>query len=88
MNPKALGWEESYAKAKDFVSQLTLLEKVNITTGVGYALNPEAEHKKHSKTDLFVCLIAGKVNHVSVKSVQSLVSAFAAYAVSGFFQVC
>ncbi|KAK7753481.1 beta-glucosidase [Diatrype stigma] len=33
MNPKALGWEESYAKAKDFVSQLTLLEKVNITTG-------------------------------------------------------
>ena len=36
MNPKALGWEEAYVKAKDFVSQLTLLEKVNLTTGVGY----------------------------------------------------
>jgi beta-glucosidase len=35
MNPKAPGWEEAYSKAKDFVSQLTLLEKVNITTGVG-----------------------------------------------------
>ncbi|CAG8951136.1 hypothetical protein HYFRA_00006534 [Hymenoscyphus fraxineus] len=29
-------WSEAYAKAKDFVSQLTLLEKVNITTGVGW----------------------------------------------------
>ena len=36
MNPKALGWEEAYQKAKAFVSQLTLLEKVNLTTGVGY----------------------------------------------------
>ena len=35
MNPEALGWEDAYAKAKDFVSQLTLLEKVNLTTGVG-----------------------------------------------------
>ena len=35
MNSKAPGWEEAYSKAKDFVSQLTLLEKVNITTGVG-----------------------------------------------------
>lgn len=35
MNPKAPGWEEAYVKAKDFVSQLTLLEKVNLTTGVG-----------------------------------------------------
>lgn len=26
-------WAEAYAKAKDFVSQMTLLEKVNITTG-------------------------------------------------------
>ncbi|CAL3965526.1 unnamed protein product, partial [Diplocarpon coronariae] len=26
-------WAEAYAKAKDFVSQLTLLEKVNLTTG-------------------------------------------------------
>lgn len=36
MNPTALGWEEAYAKAKDFVSQLTLLEKVNLTTGIGW----------------------------------------------------
>lgn len=35
MNPEAPGWEGAYAKAKEFVSQLTLLEKVNITTGVG-----------------------------------------------------
>ena len=26
-------WADAYAKAKDFVSQLTLLEKVNLTTG-------------------------------------------------------
>jgi beta-glucosidase len=26
-------WSDAYAKAKDFVSQLTLLEKVNLTTG-------------------------------------------------------
>ena len=35
MNPDAEGWEEAYAQAKAFVSQLTLLEKVNLTTGVG-----------------------------------------------------
>lgn len=35
MNPEADGWKEAYVKAKDFVSQLTLLEKVNLTTGVG-----------------------------------------------------
>lgn len=29
------GWESAYAKAQAFVSQLTLLEKVNLTTGVG-----------------------------------------------------
>ncbi|XXH01210.1 hypothetical protein Hte_007564 [Hypoxylon texense] len=29
------GWDEAYAKAKEFVSQLTLLEKVNLTTGTG-----------------------------------------------------
>jgi beta-glucosidase len=28
-------WAEAYRKAADFVSQLTLLEKVNLTTGVG-----------------------------------------------------
>lgn len=29
-------WADAYAKARDFVSQLTLLEKVNLTTGVGW----------------------------------------------------
>jgi beta-glucosidase len=36
MDPKASGWEDAYAKAREFVSQLTLLEKVNITTGTGW----------------------------------------------------
>ncbi|KAI8962817.1 glycoside hydrolase family 3 protein [Daldinia sp. FL1419] len=36
MNPTARGWEDAYAKAKEFVSQLTLAEKVNLTTGVGW----------------------------------------------------
>ena len=35
MDPEADGWQDAYVKAKDFVSQLTLLEKVNLTTGVG-----------------------------------------------------
>jgi hypothetical protein len=29
------GWEDAYRRAQEFVSQLTLLEKVNLTTGVG-----------------------------------------------------
>ncbi|KAK2877049.1 hypothetical protein FQN49_001456 [Arthroderma sp. PD_2] len=29
-------WEDAYKKAVDFVSQLTLAEKVNLTTGVGW----------------------------------------------------
>lgn len=35
MDPQTQGWEDAYSKAKAFVSQLTLLEKVNLTTGVG-----------------------------------------------------
>ena len=35
MNPDADGWAEAYAQARDFVSQMTLMEKVNLTTGVG-----------------------------------------------------
>lgn len=38
MDPQANGWEDAYAKAKAFVAQLTLAEKVNLTTGVGYVL--------------------------------------------------
>lgn len=36
MDPEATGWEEAYARAADFVGQLTLMEKVNLTTGVGW----------------------------------------------------
>ncbi|GAB0135303.1 hypothetical protein EsDP_00003646 [Epichloe bromicola] len=36
MNPEASGWEEAYAKAKAFVSQMTLIEKVNLTSGTGW----------------------------------------------------
>ena len=35
MSPTGEG-ADAYAKARDFVSQLTLLEKVNLTTGKGY----------------------------------------------------
>lgn len=35
MDPAADGWEDAYIKAKEFVSKLTILEKVNLTTGVG-----------------------------------------------------
>jgi len=38
MKEDAVGWKDAYGKAQDFVSQLTLLEKVNLTTGVGYVL--------------------------------------------------
>ncbi|EKD19262.1 uncharacterized protein L3040_009298 [Drepanopeziza brunnea f. sp. 'multigermtubi'] len=31
------GWQDAYEKAQAFVSQLTLLEKVNLTTGVGWS---------------------------------------------------
>ncbi|OTA66143.1 glycoside hydrolase family 3 protein [Hypoxylon sp. EC38] len=40
MNPEADGWTEAYQKAKDFVSKLTLLEKVNLTTGTGWENGP------------------------------------------------
>ncbi|KAK4201893.1 family 3 putative glycoside hydrolase [Triangularia verruculosa] len=37
MNAEADGWEDAYAQAREFVSQMTLLEKVNLTTGTGWA---------------------------------------------------
>ncbi|KAJ5377799.1 beta-glucosidase A [Penicillium cataractarum] len=40
MNPHAEGWEAAYQKAHDFVSQLTVLEKINLTTGVGWENGP------------------------------------------------
>jgi hypothetical protein len=33
-------WQQAYEKATEFVSQLTLLEKVNLTTGVGWEGGP------------------------------------------------
>ncbi len=36
----AVDWQDAYQKAKAFVSQLTLLEKVNLTTGVGWEGGP------------------------------------------------
>lgn len=30
------GWDEAYEKARDFVGKLTLVEKVNLTTGTGW----------------------------------------------------
>ena len=40
-------WASAYAKAKAFVSQLTLIEKVNLTTGVGSVLY--ASQKDHGR---------------------------------------
>jgi beta-glucosidase len=33
MDASAAGWADAYEKAQAFVKQLTLLEKVNLTTG-------------------------------------------------------
>lgn len=35
-----LSWEESYAKARGLVGQMTLEQKVNITTGIGWQSGP------------------------------------------------
>lgn len=46
------GWGDAYAKARGFVSQLTLLEKVNLTTGVGYVQCPAGPvewNKRHGR---------------------------------------
>jgi hypothetical protein len=32
-------WKEAYVKAKAFVDQLTILEKVNLTTGTGWSMD-------------------------------------------------
>ena len=36
-------WATAYTKAQAFVSQLTLLEKVNLTTGVGWVVSSYKE---------------------------------------------
>ena len=45
MTSTALGgtsrnWAEAYEKARQLVSQMTLLEKVNVTTGTGWQMGP------------------------------------------------
>ncbi|KAK7203350.1 glycosyl hydrolase family 3 N terminal domain-containing protein [Myxozyma melibiosi] len=39
-NPTDTDWNLAYIKAREFVSQLTLLEKVNLTTGTGWQMGP------------------------------------------------
>lgn len=54
MDSKAIGWEDAYEKAKAFVSQLTLLEKVNLTTGIGYVTHqahPSPRYPMHRQRD-------------------------------------
>lgn len=36
-------WAAAYEKARNFVNQLTLLEKVNLTTGAGYVLEAKTD---------------------------------------------
>jgi hypothetical protein len=52
-------WSAAYAKAVAFVSQLTLPEKVNLTTGVGYVAFPRGIGPKNADN----CL-AGSLNDV------------------------
>lgn len=42
MDPDADGWQEAYAKAREFVSRMTLAEKVNLTTGTGFVFQNSA----------------------------------------------
>lgn len=45
MKGETVGWKDAFSQAKDFVSQLTLLEKVNLTTGVGYVSDKKIEDR-------------------------------------------
>jgi hypothetical protein len=59
-------WAAAYEKARAFVSQLTLLEKVNLTTGVGWVLKSLGSgHEANSFS-------GGKASDVSEMSVKSL----------------
>ena len=55
-------WASAYARARDFVSQLTLTEKVNLTTGVGYD-SRNVEKRPHVLT----MVIDGRENVVSAR---------------------
>lgn len=53
-------WADAYEKARDFVSQLTLLEKVNLTTGVGWegeqcvgqVIMPQCQNPENTHSDV------------------------------------
>lgn len=60
-------WADAYGKARDFVSQLTLLEKVNLTTGIGY---PSSSWYTQAKK--LTLLTDGKRGDALDKTVQSL----------------
>jgi len=59
MNPSAVGWEDAYTQAKAFVSQLTLLEKVNLTSGVGWEGEQVNITSSHNLSSLYisVCVV-------------------------------
>jgi hypothetical protein len=59
-------WAEAYQKAVAFVSQLTLAEKVNLTTGVGYVLQCPSSSKEICKQEL-TDRVVGNKRSVSVK---------------------
>ena len=56
-------WASAYAKATAFVSQLTLIEKINLTTGVGYVSEAEPRDKSPNPDPH----IDGKASVASVK---------------------
>jgi beta-glucosidase len=52
-------WKAAYAKARDFVGQLTLLEKVNLTTGTGWQMDNcvgnVGEHPPPPRENILMC---------------------------------
>ena len=63
-------WGEAYTKAREFVNKLTILEKVNLTTGVGYVLPSDLPSLF---TRLTVSDTGGKAKDASVRTGPSLV---------------
>jgi len=63
------GWDEAYQKAQAFVKQLTLLEKVNLTTGVGW----EGEQCVGNNGAIPRLNFAGKCPQANCLSIASLI---------------
>jgi hypothetical protein len=62
-------WAEAYRRAVDFVSNLTLAEKVNLTTGAGYVVY--RNKTAHGIGLALTCYADGSKNTVSVRPVVS-----------------